>query len=372
MSEFAIAFHSRGIGIAKLLFKSIIAHGLIFGIVGLAFLTNLIIFRLYPNHVEASFLHVLEGFFWRSLPVAVTMAALVRILELAFYIRPKNPIQMLWQDLKRLAHAPVYLLNGLPIIFAFLLFSKAMIDFKTAIPLVNDFKWDESLAALDRALHFGWDPWRILQPFMGFPIITFLANLAYNFWVFALVGMWIWCAFQRKPNELSSRFIIALLLSWWIGGCLMAVVFSSAGPAFYGKLGLSSPNPYADLMSYLNTANNHLSIWALPTQNLLWDGYLGKVDPIGISAFPSMHNASAILFALMFRKISKAWGYFFVGFAVVVFLSSIHLGWHYAVDGYAGAAIAIICWKIAAPLARFMHRQPEMKHYQEGLAAWST
>jgi membrane-associated phospholipid phosphatase len=39
-------------------------------------------------------------------------------------------------------------------------------------------------------------------------------------------------------------------------------------------------------------------------------------------------------------------------FAAIIAVGSVLLAWHYAVDGYAGAAIALACWWLAGRLAR--------------------
>lgn len=96
-----------------------------------------------------------------------------------------------------------------------------------------------------------------------------------------------------------------------------------------------------------------MPLWFLKTQQMLWDGYTGKIAALGISAMPSMHNASAVLFALAFWPVSRTVGLLFAAYAVVILIGSVHLGWHYAVDGYAAVAITLAAWWIAGirPLA---------------------
>ena len=42
----------------------------------------------------------------------------------------------------------------------------------------------------------------------------------------------------------------------------------------------------------------------------------------------------------------------------MIFLGSIHLAWHYAVDGIVAIAMALIIWRLAGWLAR--ERRPEL------------
>ncbi|MCC6206122.1 MAG: phosphatase PAP2 family protein, partial [Hyphomicrobiales bacterium] len=74
------------------------------------------------------------------------------------------------------------------------------------------------------------------------------------------------------------------------------------------------------------------------------------------SAFPSMHVASAVLFALYWRKRAPRTAPLFWAFAAVIMLGSVVLAWHYAVDGYAGALIA---WAIWSLVGRSQRREAE-------------
>ncbi|MDF4804113.1 phosphatase PAP2 family protein, partial [Vibrio parahaemolyticus] len=38
-------------------------------------------------------------------------------------------------------------------------------------------------------------------------------------------------------------------------------------------------------------------------------------------------------------------GYFACAFAVIIQIGSVHLGWHYAVDGYASTLTTFTLWK---------------------------
>ena len=146
------------------------------------------------------------------------------------------------------------------------------------------------------------------------------------------------------------------------------MIFSSAGPVYYDELGLS-PNPYVGLFAYLHDVDSRLPLWFLKTQQMLWDGYMGKGPAFGISAFPSMHNASAALFALAFWRVSRPVGLFFAAYAGVILLGSVHTGWHYAVDGYAGIALAAACWWVCGPVARWYMGLAATRRYNEGLAS---
>ena len=64
----------------------------------------------------------------------------------------------------------------------------------------------------------------------------------------------------------------------------------------------------------------------------------------GIAAMPSMHVAGALLFALAGWRESRALGLLLTGYAVLILVGSVHLAWHYAVDGYVAALVTAFLW----------------------------
>lgn len=344
------------------------AQWFFFAIPVLYLFSNWLLLSSVPSHGKAPVLLVLLDLLSFALPVGFIVMVIFRLIQYAVVIKPESPIKALGADIAALVMRPRLLINALPVFTAMVFFNKAMIELKPAIPAINPFTWDESFMQLDRALHFGVDPWVILQPLLGYDYVTFAINMAYNFWFVALFSAWFWFGFQKQANELRTRFFLSYMLAWWIGGGLLAVLFSSAGPVYYDELGLN-PNPFTGLFAYLNDADSRIPLWFLDTQAMLWDGYIGKIPALGISAMPSMHNASAVLFALAFARVSKRLGWFFAAYAVVILVGSVHLGWHYAIDGYAGIAIALFSWWLAGLMARWLQQLPALKRYNEGLAS---
>jgi membrane-associated phospholipid phosphatase len=137
---------------------------------------------------------------------------------------------------------------------------------------------------------------------------------------------------------------------------VLGTVFSSAGPCFYGRL-LPGADPFGPLMAHLKDVNATLPVLSLPVQDELWQAYLTLNGPLaGISAMPSVHVASAVLFVYFGFGISRMFGAVMVAFAVAIALGSVLLGWHYAVDAYAGAALAVAMWHAADALVRRVPR----------------
>ena len=71
---------------------------------------------------------------------------------------------------------------------------------------------------------------------------------------------------------------------------------------------------------------------------------------------PSVHNGLAALFALAGFRIHRKLGWAMTVYAGVIWLGSIHLGWHYAIDGLFAFALAWGIWKVAGRVALRLDR----------------
>src|SRR5215216_3406873 len=341
---------SRFIECAAASFK---AHAVLFVIPLLYLAGNELLLNSIGPHRGASWSDVFFGAFQVGIPAALFTMLLIRLFQYLFIIKPVSPILALRDDVASLFQSPKPFVNALPVVLVMVMLNKAMLDLKPAI------------AEIDRTLHFGVDPWKLLQPFVGYAIPTAVLNFAYCFWFLALFTSNYWFAFRREYTELRIRFFLATMMAWWIGGGLMALVFSSAGPAYYGLIGLA-PDPFAPLMAYLRQIDQIVPIWALDAQHMLWDTFTApQARFFGISAFPSMHNAIAVIIALAGFRIGRGIGWALTIYAFLIFLGSVHLGWHYAVDSYAAIALALLAWHVAGALARLNERLPWVRSYKE-------
>jgi hypothetical protein len=251
-----------------------------------------------------------------------------------------------WAAAKSELLSPSRLARFAFVLFLVPLFLGAFGRWKLLIQIVQPFRWDPALSALDAAVHLGHYPWRILQPALGHPAVTRLLDLAYVPVLLALlIGMTVWMGWTTN-TALRRRFLLTFVLAWIILGTGLAIALSSAGPCYYGRV-TGLPDPYAGLMAYLQGVHRATPLTALVIQEGLWQSHVehaaGSFSEI--SAMPSIHVAMPTLFALTARAASRRAGAVLAGFAVVVFAGSVALGWHYAIDGYVGAAgVAAIWW----------------------------
>lgn len=246
---------------------------------------------------------------------------------------------------------------AIPLILAVSIFMPTFSSFKSSIELFQPFSWDSALIDLDRDLH-GNDPWRIMQPFVGYPVITSLLSSAYQLWFMLIYFGTVWFAIFQTNRTLRLQFFLAYFLTWTIGGMVLAVIFASVGPCFVGPL-LGNQN-FAEQMAYLHAVNKDYPLFVIEIQNqlLLWykagDHGLGR----GITAMPSMHVALAFLYVLAMRRVSKPLGWLFGAFCLLIMLGSVHLGYHYAVDGYVAIAVTAAIWAAAGALAKRLRTMP--------------
>lgn len=274
--------------------------------------------------------------------------ALYRLYDLGVRRREPSPTMALLRALgvwlahrERLANA----VNGL---VAVIVFAAGFGILKGTIAILTPFHWDEAFAAWDRALHFGRAPHEWLWWLINAPLAVFLINVAYNFWFVVLAGSMLYASIATRDTRLRHRFLISLILVWVLAGFFVAMAFSSAGPCYFERLGLGVE--FDPLMQALAAANESYPIWALTTQDILWSGYTGaSTGSVGISAFPSVHVATAVLIAIYATRLSVAAGAALWAFAALIVVGSVVLGWHYAIDGYAGAILTVAIWKGTGP-----------------------
>jgi hypothetical protein len=229
-------------------------------------------------------------------------------------------------------------------------------DWKTAVPAIVPFYFDPWFEAAERWLHGGRHPWEWLHGFLGQPMRTQVIDNLYIFWFQVQFGVVLWMSLTRR-RWLRARFFITYILMYILLGHLMATAFSSVGPPYYGRV-VAGTDPFEPLMRYLHGLNDDAILYAVDIQARLWDGYVGTYDgPIsGIAAFPSLHVGAATVFLLVGLSVHPVAAVLFFAFLVVTLAGSVHLGWHYALDGYVSIVAVVGFWALSGPLTRRFFR----------------
>ncbi|MEM1299112.1 MAG: phosphatase PAP2 family protein [Pseudomonadota bacterium] len=240
-----------------------------------------------------------------------------------------------------------------PLAIAFLVVIQVLyVSLKVNIPFVAPFSWDGTFAQWDRALFFGQDPWVLTHAIFSTPKATAIIDALYIVWFFAVyLGFLVFAALPMN-STLRLGFMLAFGLAWAVGGSLLATVFSSAGPVYMDRL-FGDPT-FEPLMERLRAQAEIIPLKALNVQETLWLGYAEtNIAPIGISAFPSMHNCSMVVIVMGFWRMNRWAGALMALFSLAIVLGSVHLGWHYFVDSLAGVFLGVVFWLAGMWVARW-------------------
>jgi hypothetical protein len=277
---------------------------------------------------------------------AVLTVMLVAALAQALLKRSKSPLRDLAAALRARFGTPVLLLAALAPLLLLPVVIAAYGVLKQLMPLITPFVWDDAFAAADRFLFFGYQPWQLTHSLLGSPAATVAIDWFYTFWVamlfFTIPGVALFA-----PRYDRARFILSFAIAWILLGLVGGYLGASAGPCYTALIGAGSAPEFAPLMERLrDISNSYGSFGAVQWQGVLWDAHVNRDYgfAMGVSAMPSLHNAIAVLYALAVGRAGRGWKIAGWSFAFTIFFGSVHLGWHYAVDGIISAAVMLAIW----------------------------
>lgn len=324
----------------------VIAFVLLFALA--AYVTTIVVER--PRNYGMG--EILFALYLVMTPVFFGLLVVGAFVRMAFVEKPEKPLQHFARKIGRFVFDRDRM-AGAAILSLFVpLYMICFSLMRDALPSINPFSWDVAFQQWDRLLFFGHDGWQLTFALFGTPLATSIINAAYHLWLF-LIYMFLLCVvFRATSRQLQLTALYAFLFTWTFGGVVLATVFSSAGPVYFARLGLGGD--FEPQMALLRQFNEISPVWALRVQEILWSGYVGNdADIRGITAMPSMHVASSVLMAMLAFRVHRLFGYVMTAFAAVIMIGSVHLAWHYAVDGLLGAVVALASWYAAERVAQF-------------------
>jgi hypothetical protein len=270
--------------------------------------------------------------------------------------RPAAPTQFLLARYRsRLAEPET--LAGLPLLAIAIAFMPFFSTLKSMIPLFNHFGWDPAFIAWDRALFFGHDAADVLQPLLGYPPVTALLAVLYHAWIMLIYAGVLFFLFYRAATPVRRQYFLGFVLIWTVIGGGLATVFASVGPCFVGPI--FGDGTFDSHMAYLRAANEQIPVLTLNVQDLLLQWYRESERGLGsgITAMPSMHVAMAQLTWLGMRRVSRTAGWWFFAFFATIWIASVHLAYHYAVDGLVSVIATTAIWSACGALLRAWDRR---------------
>lgn len=268
--------------------------------------------------------------------------------------RIDRPALVMWRLVRRNRY---WLLRGL--LFTAMVFplGRAFTAFKSAIPSMVPFYADPIFVAADKIVFMGVDPWRITHAVIG-PWGTVLIDRIYVLWFVVMMLLLGWLNFTRN-QRLQLRGLLTYVLAWAVLGNMMATAFSSVGPCFYEEF--FHNKHYASLMDILRSYDEDHRLFALGSMRYLLNSLGEDRLGAGISAMPSLHVTIAYLcFLVTLEGVRSIWPKVLAGaFALLIFVGSIHLGWHYAVDGLVGIFVVTLIWIATGHLIAWLDRRSQ-------------
>ncbi len=200
------------------------------------------------------------------------------LFALLFIHKPAHPLAFLKT---RVLAGPLNrerLLRALPVLIAFIVVFSVFTSMKFMIAAFQPYGWDETFLHLDRIIHFGHDPWRLLMPFLGYAPVTWAVNLIYNLWLPILFAVLYWQLFSLKHPQARMQFFLAFTLTWAINGTLLAILFSSVGPCFLERLDGNAY--YLPMMDYLHAQKKPQMLAGICPFSV---GHYGGIRPSGLA-----------------------------------------------------------------------------------------
>lgn len=272
----------------------------------------------------------------------------IGILSFGVYLawkRPKSPFET-GRALLR-THVDGRLVAGLVLSVALMFSMGAYTSLKNMMATFNGFDSDLALADFDAMLHAG-DVWRLFPEALWRPWILRIIEINYSLvWIVYVVGVACAVAMLVHNRTFRLRFMVCYLAVWAGLGNGIAALFLSAGPAFFKEVA-GDGERFQELIQRLSATDGMVHS-ARGYQHLLWSFYQHQNITLGsgISAFPSIHVAMVTLYCFFIYEINRTLGHIALAYLIIIQVSSVLLGWHYAIDGYASmGAVALIYYAV--------------------------
>jgi uncharacterized membrane protein YuzA (DUF378 family) len=229
-------------------------------------------------------------------------------------------------------------------------------SFKQLILPEVGFQYDASLAALDKVLFLGADPWRVTHALLPSAEASLFLDRLYHGWFAPMSLGVIICAWLPSTSyRLRTQYLLTYMGVWILLGSVTAYALPAAGPCFMVPL-VDGESRFGELSILLQSQQAFLGdtkLLSLLSQARLLEsvGSEGLTIGGGISAMPSVHNGLSILFAIAAFNVRRWLGYVMASYALLIWIGSIHLGWHYAIDGIVAIAMTLVIWHGSGRLA---------------------
>lgn len=291
---------------------------------------------------------------WWSYGVPLMLALVIGLCANVVIIQhPARPLRWLYRDL-RFIFTRQQLATSVLVLFLFCPVALYCMELKSLIPFINPINFDELFSRMDHWLGFGHAPQKyltfLIHPGWRYKALSAFYGVA---WFSVTTSLFAYTAFAAAESYRKSRFLLAYSLCWMLLGSVMAITLNSGGPIFF--IDYTGQGIYESFVDQLNHLSGDTS-WTSYAIAQKLGGDIANGAPaargLGISAMPSMHVSTAFLVVLQawsaghFRRLMACL------YCLLIYIGSIALGWHYAIDGIAAVIMTTAVWKLSGWLVR--------------------
>jgi len=197
------------------------------------------------------------------------------------------------------------------------------------IPRVHPHDFDATLAAFDYRL-FGVNPTVWLEP-VTWPPLTEILQLTYSTYYFlpVILGAVLW----SKGWFDKFRFWVFVVVLGFYLSYLGYIAVPAIGPRFLTSIVAAQTKPLAGVL-FFNSIRQALD----------------RVEGITRDCFPSGHTELTLLVLYYAYKFHRKTFWWLLPFGTGIIISTVYLRYHYVVDVFAGALLAVAVVLIAKPL----------------------
>lgn len=235
-----------------------------------------------------------------------------------------------WLELRRLA-------DLLRLVLGVVLVAHAYTWLKIFVPILNPRLFDDWFYAADNTIFLGVNPNRLVLALFSSPGARRFFDWQYTLYLPSLLAGVSW--YMSSLSLVERRRFVAAFTALWLGSAWIYLAVPALGPCY--TLAEDYVEAHRDMPLQKSTQDALIRQYGgvRATKRRGASPYLNPA--FGVAAMPSLHVAAQVLLAIWSRGRSRVLALGFGLMAVVTFLGSLVSGWHYAVDGYAGALLAV-------------------------------
>lgn len=224
--------------------------------------------------------------------------------------------------------------------------------------------YDYIFASLDQFL-FGFQPALRFSEWLSGRFWNELFHMGYFSYYLMLIVVTLWATTKnfRRFDKTTTIIFCSFILFYCI-----YLFLQSAGPQFYfQKIGIDSVEAgiFPKVGDYFRYHPELIHHDAVPDGLFVWLVESAQKSEYPIAAFPSSHVGLATIMIWLAYKMSRRLAMWMLPFYIILCLSTVYIGAHYAIDVFGGWIMAAVIYHISLWIYRtkFIHRPKAFDAY---------